>query len=586
MANNLNLKTNMADKILEIKHLQVDFKSETGTKRAVNDISLELYRGETLGIVGESGSGKSVTALSVMQLLPKTTAQIKQGSILYTPKEATTAVDLLKLPAAELRAYRGAEIAMIFQEPMSSLNPVFRCGMQVTEAIQLHQNLSFSEAKSKTLHLFEQVKLPDPLRIFNAYPHEISGGQKQRVMIAMAMSCLPAILIADEPTTALDVTVQKAILDLMRNLRDENGLSMLFISHDLGVISEICDRVAVMYQGNVVESGTVQEIMTDPKHPYTKGLLASRPSLHQKVHHLPTVQDFLEDDLVKVAPRVVTDLETAERRKRLYTPEPLLKVENISVQFPAQKNWLGTPIRWKQAVDQVSFDVFEGETFGLAGESGCGKTTLGRAIARLTPAHAGKVWYRNQELSALNETAFRPFRKEIQVIFQDPYASLNPRMRIGAAIQEPMEVHGLQANKQARKDKVIELLETVGLEAAHYDRYPHEFSGGQRQRICIARALALEPRFIICDEIVSALDVSVQATVLNLLLDLQTKFGLTYLFISHDLSVIHQMCDRLMVMDNGKVEAIGFPNELFAASDQPFVQRLVDAIPGKTFQYR
>lgn len=576
----------MAYKILEIKHLQVDFKSETGTKRAVNDISLELHRGETLGIVGESGSGKSVTALSVMQLLPKTTAQIKQGSILYTGKEATTAVDLLKLPAAELRAYRGAEIAMIFQEPMSSLNPVFRCGMQVTEAIQLHQNLSFSEAKSKTLQLFEQVKLPDPLRIFNAYPHEISGGQKQRVMIAMAMSCLPAVLIADEPTTALDVTVQKAILDLMRSLRDENGLSMLFISHDLGVISEICDRVAVMYQGNVVESGTVQEIMTDPKHPYTKGLLASRPSLHQKVHHLPTVQDFLEDHLVKIAPRIVTDLETADRRKRLYAPEPLLKVENLSVQFPAQKNWLGTPIRWKQAVEQVSFDVFEGETFGLAGESGCGKTTLGRAIARLTPAHAGKVWYRNQELSAYSEPEFRPFRKEIQVIFQDPYASLNPRMRIGAAIQEPMEVHGLQANKQARKDKVIELLETVGLEAAQYNRYPHEFSGGQRQRICIARALALEPRFIICDEIVSALDVSVQATVLNLLLDLQTKFGLTYLFISHDLSVIHQMCDRLMVMDNGKVEAIGFPNELFAASDQPFVQRLVDAVPGKTFQYR
>ncbi|MDX2281821.1 MAG: ABC transporter ATP-binding protein [Saprospiraceae bacterium] len=576
----------MAYKILEIKHLQVDFKSETGTKRAVNDISLELHRGETLGIVGESGSGKSVTALSVMQLLPKTTAQIKQGSILYTAKEATTAVDLLKLPAAELRAYRGAEIAMIFQEPMSSLNPVFRCGMQVTEAIQLHQNLSFSEAKSKTLQLFEQVKLPDPLRIFNAYPHEISGGQKQRVMIAMAMSCLPAILIADEPTTALDVTVQKAILDLMRSLRDENGLSMLFISHDLGVISEICDRVAVMYQGNVVESGTVQEIMTDPKHPYTKGLLASRPSLHQKVHHLPTVQDFLEDHLVKIAPRVMTDLETADRRKRLYAPEPLLKVENLSVQFPAQKNWLGTPIRWKQAVDQVSFDVFEGETFGLAGESGCGKTTLGRAIARLTPAHAGKVWYRNQELSAYSEPEFRPFRKEIQVIFQDPYASLNPRMRIGAAIQEPMEVHGLQANKQARKDKVFELLETVGLEAAQYNRYPHEFSGGQRQRICIARALALEPRFIICDEIVSALDVSVQATVLNLLFDLQTKFGLTYLFISHDLSVIHQMCDRLMVMDNGKVEAIGFPNELFAASDQPFVQRLVDAVPGKMFQYR
>jgi peptide/nickel transport system ATP-binding protein len=576
----------MTDKILEIKHLQVDFKSESGTKRAVQDVSLELYRGETLGIVGESGSGKSVTALSIMQLLPQRAAKITQGSILYQAKNQSETVDLLQLTDANLRNYRGAEIAMIFQEPMSSLNPVFRCGMQVTEAIQLHQNLSFADAKTQTLELFEKVKLADPLRIFNAFPHQISGGQKQRVMIAMAMSCLPAILIADEPTTALDVTVQKAILDLMRTLRDENGLSMLFISHDLGVISEICDRVAVMYQGNIVEMGPVKEVMAAPKHPYTQGLIASRPSLHQKLHHLPTVQDFFADSSVSFVPKEVTKDETAQRRTRLYAQEPLLKVQDLSVQFPTHKNWLGIPNALKQAVDQVSFELYEGETFGLAGESGCGKTTLGRAIARLNVAQQGKVFYRNQEILGLKESDFRPFRKEIQVIFQDPYASLNPRMTIGQAIQEPMEVHDLQANKQARKDKVIDLLETVGLEAAHFHRYPHEFSGGQRQRICIARALALEPRFIICDEMVSALDVSVQATVLNLLQELQTKFGLTYLFISHDLSVIHQMCDRMMVMDQGKCVAMGYPDKLFAANDNPFVQRLVDAVPGQGSHHR
>lgn len=573
----------MSDKILSISNLQIDFKSESGAKRAVDGISLYLNRGETLGIVGESGSGKSVTALSVMQLLPKHSAQITQGSIDYWPKNGAEPIDLLQLPESRMRAYRGAEIAMVFQEPMSALNPVFRCGVQVTEAIQLHQNLSFPDAKTQTLHLFEKVKLPDPMRIFNAFPHQISGGQKQRVMIAMAMSCLPAILIADEPTTALDVTVQKAILNLMRNLRDENELSMLFISHDLGVIAEICDRVAVMYQGHIVETGSVQEILSQPKHPYTKGLIASRPSLRQKVHFLPTVQDFFNQDTKNIDTRIVTPDETADRRAQLYSKAPLLEVQDVVVQYPNEKNWLGVTKTWKQAVDKVSFEVFEGETFGLAGESGCGKTTLGRAIARLITAYQGQVLYNNQDLLNLSEAELRPFRKEIQLIFQDPYSSLNPRMTIGNAIQEPMEVHGLQANKQARRDKAVDLLETVGMEAAHLNRYPHEFSGGQRQRICIARALALEPRFIICDEIVSALDVSVQATVLNLLKDLQTKFGLTYLFISHDLSVIHQMCDRLMVMDQGKLEAIGFPEVLFNASDNPFVQRLVDAVPGKGF---
>lgn len=564
-------------KLLEIKDLVIDFQSEHGVTSAVNGISLHLNRGETLGIVGESGSGKSVTALSLMRLLPTPAARVVRGEIWYNTGDAP--LNLLTLPDTAMQRIRGAEMAMIFQEPMTSLNPVFRCGHQVTEALQLHRKLRFAEAKEVTLQLFEQVKLPDPSRIFNAYPHQISGGQKQRVMIAMAMSCNPQILIADEPTTALDVTVQKTILDLMRELREASGRSMLFISHDLGVISEICDRVAVMFRGQIVEEGTAEQILRAPEHPYTRGLVACRPSLHHRLQRMPTVADFLENK--KYEAKVVSAAETRARQTALYAQKPVLEVKNLVVRYPKKKNWLGRPVEWMHAVDQVSFEVYPGETFGLAGESGCGKTTLGRSIARLTDAHAGEVWYKGVDLQQLQAEAFLPYRREIQVVFQDPYASLNPRMTIGEAIVEPMQVHHMHENARARRDKTVELLETVGLQADHYQRYPHEFSGGQRQRICIARALALQPRLLICDEMVSALDVSVQATVLNLLMDLREKFGLTYLFISHDLSVIKQMCDRLLIMNQGRIEEIGFPDQVYQNPEKEYVKRLIEAIPGQ-----
>lgn len=574
-------------RLLEINNLTVEFSAANGTLRAVDNISLHLNRGETLGIVGESGSGKSVTALSVMQLLSQN-GKIVSGEILYHPptnnqqpatKSEQPTTNLLSLPEPQLRTFRGAEIAMVFQEPMTSLNPVFRCGHQVAEAIRLHQKISFREAKAQTIKLFERVKLPDPMRIFNAYPHQISGGQKQRVMIAMAMSCRPSILIADEPTTSLDVTVQKTILDLMRDLKDEDNLSMLFISHDLGVISEICDRVAVMFQGKIVEEGTVERVLRSPEHPYTKGLVACRPSLHRKLRRMPTVPDFLENKNFKA--NIVAPAETAARQKWLYAQAPVLQVKNLAVRYPAKKNWLGLPTQWLNAVDDVSFEVFPGETFGLAGESGCGKTTLGRAIALLAEAQSGKVVYKKTDLRPLDEDTLRPYRREIQVVFQDPYSSLNPRMTAGSAIVEPMRTHALHANDRDRREKAVELLGTVGLEAEHFERFPHEFSGGQRQRICLARALALEPKLLICDEIVSSLDVSVQATVLNLLMDLQEKFGLTCLFISHDLSVVKQMCDRLLVMNQGKIEALGFPEDIFENAEQEYVRRLVEAIPGE-----
>lgn len=563
------------DKLLEINNLVIDFHSEQGMTRAVDGISFFLNKGETLGIVGESGSGKSVSSLSIMRLLPAS-ARCQTDSTVYWKNAAT---NLLTIPDDQMQKIRGAQIAMIFQEPMTSLNPVFRCGEQVTEAIQIHQKVNFETAKKQALSWFEKVKLPDPERIFNAYPHQISGGQKQRVMIAMAMSCNPDLLIADEPTTALDVTVQKAILDLMRDLRAETGLSMLFISHDLGVISEICDRVIVMHQGKVVEEGTVEQVLSNPSHPYTKGLVACRPSLKQKLWRMPTVPDFLEHGHFDA--RVITHEEDQSRCAQLQSQRPILEVSHLQVRYPAKKSWWGKTTEWTNAVQDISFEVYPGETFGLAGESGCGKTTLGRTIARLTDAHSGEILYKGQNLLTMSDAEFRPFRKEIQVVFQDPYASLNPKMTIGEAILEPMKVHQLYGNDAARKAKTIELLEIVGLKADHYQRYPHQFSGGQRQRICVARALALEPKFLVCDEMVSALDVSVQATVLNLLMELRETFGLTYLFISHDLSVIKQMCDRLMIMNQGQMEVLGYPEDIYTRPERPYVQKLIEAIPGR-----
>ena len=480
---------------------------------------------------------------------------------------------------------------MIFQEPIISLNPVITCGDQGMEAILLHQKVDKVRAKEITIEMFERVQLPTPERMFDAYPHQISGGQKQRVMIAMAMSCNPDILIADEPTTALDVTVQKTILELMNDLSEQLESSIVFITHDLGVIGEIADRVIVMYKGNIVEEGSVLDIFKNPKHPYTRSLLACRPPLGKRLSKLPTVKDFMkveadgsitelntsvEEAINKV---VVSEATTKQRLENLKAKTPILEVKNLKTWFPTEKNFFGKTTSWVKAVDDVSFDVYPGETMGLVGESGCGKTTLGRTILNLAPAYDGEVLFEGRDILTMSSGDLKEMRKDMQIIFQDPYSSLNPRMTIGGAIQEPMSVHGILSNEKERKEKVEELLSTVGLDPAHFHRYPHEFSGGQRQRICIARALALNPRFIICDESVSALDVSVQAQVLNLLLNLREEFGFTYIFISHDLSVVKFMSDRMVVMNKGQIEEIGVADDIYNNPQKAYTQGLIGAIP-------
>ena len=580
----------MNNTLLEFKNLVTEFHTEGKVVTAVNNISFTLNKGETIGIVGESGSGKSVTSLSAMRLVPSPTGKIAGGEILFHKKDGET-VDFLQISEKEMRQYRGNEIAMIFQEPMTSLNPVFTCGDQVMEAIMLHQSISKSEAKDLTIKLFEEVQLPDPERIFNTYPHQISGGQKQRVMIAMAMSCQPSVLVADEPTTALDVTVQKTILELMQKLQKEHDMGILFITHDLGVIAELADKVVVMYKGNIVEQGSVWDIFNNPQHPYTKGLLACRPPLDKRYTFLPTVGDFMQtnekgenvandisvEDFTKDL--VVSKAERDKQQKALFAQEPLLQIKNLKTYFPIRNGFFGGITDYVKAVDDISFDVYPGETLGLVGESGCGKTTTGRTILRLNEPTAGQMIYKGKDIAAFNEQELREFRKEVQIIFQDPYSSLNPRMTIGNAIMEPMQVHGILANDEERKKRVEELLEKVSLGAEHFNRYPHEFSGGQRQRIGIARALAVNPKFIICDESVSALDVSVQAQVLNLLNDLKQEFGLTYIFISHDLSVVKYMSDRMVVMQNGKIEEMGDADQIYLEAKTPYTHRLISAIP-------
>ena len=588
-------------KLLEVKDLIVQFETESGTVTAVNKISFTLHRGETVGIVGESGSGKSVTSLSIMRLINEPPGRIAGGQILYYPPsngkntEGGNPVDLLKLKEEDMRGYRGNELAMIFQEPMTSLNPVYTCGDQVMEAILTHQNVSKSAAKSQTIALFEKVKLPDPERAFRSYPHQLSGGQKQRVMISMAMSCNPSVLIADEPTTALDVTVQKTILELMKDLQREMDAAIVFITHDLGVIAEIADRVIVMYKGSIVEENTVKNIFKNPQHPYTKSLLACRPPLGDRLRRLPVVADFMEvsknaDGSIKIVEKLDTvahilnsvkipTAETEMRLQNLMKNEPILQIKNLKTWYPSKKNFFGKTIEFVKAVDDVSFDVYPGETLGLVGESGCGKTTLGRTILKLAPATEGSIFYKGKDLTKLNSLEMKELRKDIQIIFQDPYSSLNPRMTIGSAIMEPMQVHNLYKNDAERKAKVIELLETVSLDAAYFNRYPHEFSGGQRQRICIARALALNPKFIICDESVSALDVSVQAQVLNLLIELRQKMDFTCIFISHDLSVVKFISDRMVVMNKGKIEEIGVADDIYNHPQKAYTQKLIEAIP-------
>jgi peptide/nickel transport system ATP-binding protein len=561
--------------ILSLNDLSIAFSHEGKEHIAVDHISFELERGSTLGIVGESGSGKSLTSLAIMGLVPKPNGKINSGSIIFNTPEGEKS-DLLQFPEKEMRHWRGKRIAMIFQEPMTSLNPAYRCGKQVMENILEHEKLTLGQARKRTLDLFREVMLPDPESAFKAYPHQVSGGQKQRVMIAMALACNPDILIADEPTTALDVTVQKTILELLRTLQKKHNISLIFISHNLDVIAEIAANVLVMYQGKIVEKGPIAQIFNHPQHPYTKGLLACRPPLGKRPVRLKTISDFIGGNESEI---FITHSDRIQQHSKLYTANPILQAEGINTFFTTKRNLAGKPTKQFKAVNNVSFDVYPGETLGLVGESGCGKTTLGRTILRLVEPTSGNTIYKNIQVNDLKADDLRNLRKKLQIIFQDPYSSLNPRITIGEAIIEPMRIHNLHGSENSRKAKVSELLQKVGLEASHYGRYPHEFSGGQRQRICIARALAVEPEFIICDESVSALDVSVQAQVLNLLNDLKKEFGLTYLFISHDLSVVRYMSDRLMVMKNGEIQEMGEADEVYTNPQSEYTRILLNAIP-------
>ena len=581
----------MENPILDIKNLVTSFQSPNEIIKAVNDVSFTLHKNEIIGIVGESGSGKSVTSLSIMGLIPNPPGEITGGEILLT-KSNGEVVDTVGLSKKELQKIRGKEVSMIFQEPMTSLNPVFTCGNQVIETILLHQDISKKEAKDLTIKLFKKVELPRPEVIYNQYPHQLSGGQKQRVMIAIAISCNPSVLIADEPTTALDVTVQKTILNLLKEIQSETQMGILFITHDLGVIAEIADRIVVMYKGKIVEEGFVKEIFRNPRHPYTKGLLACRPPLNERYSKLPTVPDFMNinaegnvsENTVSIEEFIKEITLSPEKRvddhKKLYAQNPILQIKNLKTYFPLRTNFYGKTTEWVKAVDGISFDVFPGENLGLIGESGCGKTTTGRTIMQLNKAKEGEIIYKGKDVIKMNKKELLQFRREVQIIFQDPYSSLNPRKTIGSAIMEPMEVHKIYSSAKERREKAIELLEKVNLSAEHFNRYPHEFSGGQRQRVCIARTLAMKPKFIICDESVSALDVSVQAQVLNLLNELKQLYGLTYIFISHDLSVIKYLCDRMIVMNKkGKIEQYGECDAIYNDPKTDYTRSLIEAIP-------
>ena len=575
----------MLPPLLQISHLSIHFSGQQGETPAVTDLSLQIKRGEIVALVGESGSGKSVTALSLLQLLPSPPAIYTSGELLFSPSGGP-AVDLLKMNADRMQQVRGNQIAMIFQEPMSSLNPVFSCGSQVMEAIRLHKEITRSLAKQEAMELFERMQLPDPAAVFHRYPHQLSGGQKQRVMIAMAMSCQPSLLICDEPTTALDVTVQKTILRLIKDLQQKQGMGVLFITHDLGVVAEIADRALVMYKGRMVEEGPVKEIFSAPRHPYTRGLLLCRPALYRKGQRLPLAGDMRSaPHPAKTAPPYLLEHPASTaglppENPLLNSPRnPVFSVRGLSVSFPSRKGLLGRPARYTRAVDDISFDIYEGETLGLVGESGCGKTTLGRALLQLVRPGAGKILYRGKDMASCSPGALKHLRRDIQLIFQDPFSSLNPRMTVGAAIEEPMKVHRIITSAGERRKKVRELLEKVGLTPEQASRYPHEFSGGQRQRIVIARALAVNPSFLVCDESVSALDVSVQAQVLNLLNDLKTAYGFTILFISHDLSVVRYFCDRICVMNRGRMEEMGEAEDICLRPASAYTRVLLDAIP-------
>lgn len=554
--------------LVRYNQVSVSFLKDNQWNTVIHQSSFTIQHNQIVGIVGESGSGKSVTSMALMGLLPKTKTKIT-GEILYGDQL------LNQISEQEYRTIRGKEIAMIFQEPMSALNPSMTCGNQVAEILKTHTSLSNTAIEQEVLQLFAKVKLPDPAVLYHKYPHQISGGQKQRVMIAMAIACKPKLLIADEPTTALDVTVQKEIIALLKELQQETKMSILFITHDLSLISEIANKILVMYKGEIVEQGDAKSVFTNPKEEYTKALIASRPSLSIRLKRLPTIQDFLAKN---TAAAEVTKLERKLKQAKIYESAPLLEVCNLEKTYFNNYGIWGKKVAFK-AVNQVSFNVYEGETVGLVGESGCGKSTLGNAILQLDKATAGSIFYKGKDLLTLNSKEIKSLRKEIQIIFQDPYASLNPRIPVGRAIMEPMQVHKLYKNDQERKAKTLELLARVGLEASHFDRYPHEFSGGQRQRIGIARTIALQPKLIVCDESVSALDISVQAQVLNLLNELKEDFGFTYLFISHDLAVVKYMSDQVIVMNKGQIEEMADADQIYENPQKEYTKKLIDAIP-------
>jgi peptide/nickel transport system ATP-binding protein len=572
----------MPGEILKIENLTITFRTGRETIKVVDDISFTLKKGCTTGIVGESGSGKSVTALSIMHLLPAPPANIHAGKMLLFDKNDIS-TDLNTIDNKAMRHIRGNRISMIFQEPMTSLNPVTRCGNQVVEAVRAHQAISRSEAKKKVLEIFREVLLPMPEEIFYAYPHELSGGQKQRVMIAMAVASRPDVLIADEPTTALDVTVQKSIIQLLKDLQLKYGMAILFITHDLGLVSGVADDLLVMKNGKIVESGPVRDVFSNPRHPYTRGLMACRPPLNVSLERLQTVSDFIQTEAGEnKAPHlhywIRDEKKYAEKLREIYQQKPLLETENLVTGFPVKNRGAGgrSEIR---AVDGVSLRVFPGEVLGLVGESGCGKTTLGRSILRLVEPTGGKIRFGEHNFLDIKRATLKKMRKDLQIIFQDPYSSLNPKMTIGAAIKEPMTAHGIGKNMKERRKMTLELMEKVGLDQSFFHRYPHELSGGQRQRVCIARALSVQPGFIVCDESVSALDVSVQAQVLNLLKELKEEFDLTYIFISHDLSVVKFISDRIAVMKDGKIIETGTADEIFSKPKSDETKKLIAAIP-------
>ncbi len=564
--------------MLEVNNLHVSFRQNEGVYEAVRGISFSLMPGQTLAIVGESGSGKSVSALSLMGLLPQRTASVQSGLMRFDD------IELGNIGPAAWNGLRGNRMAMIFQEPMTSLNPVMRCGEQVAEAILLYHRLSRKDAHTMVRDLFRQVLLPRGEQVFRAWPHELSGGQRQRVMIAMALANNPKLLIADEPTTALDVTVQKEILLLLSQLREKYGMSVIFITHDLGVVAEIADHVAVMHRGHIVEQGHTENILQRPENPYTRGLLACRPPRFRRYKRLPVVSEFLEGKWNSTQ-QMISQLELPEEHRSqyhasIYAQSPLLSAINLSVHFGLPRRSDGSKIL--KAVDNLTFDIYQGETLGLVGESGSGKTSLGRAILHLIRPTSGELHYDGQRIEPDNKKLLHQLRRKMQIVFQDPYSSLNPRITAGEAIREPMQVHGLNGKRNSQMEKVVHLLEKVGMLPEHYHRYPHEFSGGQRQRIGIARALAVEPEFIVLDEPVSALDVSVQAQVLNLLAELKAEFHLTYLFISHDLGVVRYFSDRVMVMYQGRIEETGEADTLFTHPQSPYTRKLIDALPGRT----